>query len=41
VRVATDAGARAALTEVQGDHFTVIDPTTDAWRQTLEILDAL
>jgi acetyl esterase/lipase len=41
VRAATDAGATAQLTEIQGDHFTLIDPTTDAWRQTLAILDGL
>ncbi|MBO0847146.1 MAG: alpha/beta hydrolase [Nocardioides sp.] len=41
VRGATAAGARAALTEIDGDHFTVIDPATDAWRQTLTILDGL
>jgi acetyl esterase/lipase len=41
VRAATDAGARAGLTEIHGDHFTVIDPTTDAWQQTLGILDRL
>jgi acetyl esterase/lipase len=41
VRAATDAGGPAALTEVQGDHFTVVDPSTDAWRQTLQILDDL
>jgi acetyl esterase/lipase len=41
VRAATDAGARAELTEIHGDHFTVIDPTTDAWQQTLGILDRL
>jgi acetyl esterase/lipase len=41
VRAATDAGARAELTEIQGDHFVVIDPATHAWRQTIEILDRL
>jgi pimeloyl-ACP methyl ester carboxylesterase len=41
VRAATDVGARAELTEVRGDHFTVIDPATEAWRQTLDILDGL
>jgi acetyl esterase/lipase len=41
VRAATGAGADARLTEVQGDHFAVIDPDTDAWRGTLAILDGL
>lgn len=41
VRAATEAGGRAQLTEVEGDHFTVIDPDSDAWRQTLAILDLL
>ena len=41
VRAATAAGAQAAVTEVQGDHFTVIDPGGDAWRQTLAVLDRL
>ena len=35
------AGAQAELVEVEGDHFTVIDPTSPAWARTLEILDAL
>jgi len=33
------AGATAELVEVEGDHFVVIDPDSDAWRRTLEILD--
>jgi len=41
VAAATRAGARAELTEVDGDHFVVIDPASDAWRQTLEILEDL
>jgi acetyl esterase/lipase len=41
VRAATEAGASATLTEVEGDHYTVIDPGTDAWTQTLTILDGL
>jgi acetyl esterase/lipase len=41
VRMATAAGARAALTEVAGDHFVVIDPRSEAWRQTLDILEGL
>ncbi len=41
VERATAAGADATLTEVAGDHFVVIDPTSPAWATTLEILDAL
>ena len=41
VRAARDAGGVAALTEVPGDHDVVIDPSTDAWRRTLEILEDL
>ena len=41
VRAATEAGARATLTEIEGDHFTVIDPVAEAWQQTLEVLDEL
>ncbi|WP_082556004.1 S9 family peptidase [Aeromicrobium sp. Root472D3] len=41
VERATAAGADATLTEVEGDHFVVIDPASRAWAQTLEILDAL
>ena len=35
------AGADAELTEVDGDHFVVIDPTSEAWARTLEILETL
>ena len=39
---ATAAGATARLTELAGgDHYVVIDPVSDAWRQTLAILDGL
>jgi acetyl esterase/lipase len=38
---ATAAGATAALTEVAGDHFVLIDPKSHAWEQTLAILDGL
>ena len=38
---ATEAGADAELIEVEGDHFVVIDPSSAAWRRTLEVLDAL
>ncbi len=41
VQRATTAGADATLTEVEGDHFVVIDPTSRAWTLTLEILERL
>jgi acetyl esterase/lipase len=41
VAAATAAGARSELTEVEGGHDTVIDPSADAWRRTLEILGDL
>jgi acetyl esterase/lipase len=41
VAAATAAGATAGLTEVTGDHFVVIDPTSAAWTQTLTVLDGL
>jgi fermentation-respiration switch protein FrsA (DUF1100 family) len=41
VAAATSAGATAELTEVEGDHFVVIDPGSSAWRRTLEILNEL
>jgi acetyl esterase/lipase len=41
VRAASEAGADASLTEVEGDHFTLIDPQSDAWARTLAILDGL
>jgi acetyl esterase/lipase len=41
VEAATRAGASAALTEVEGDHFTVIDVESEAWRTTLELLEGL
>lgn len=41
VESATAAGATAELVEVAGDHFTVIDVASPAWRQTLGILDTL
>ncbi|SDD82656.1 Prolyl oligopeptidase family protein [Nocardioides lianchengensis] len=41
VAAATEAGASAELVEVDGDHFTVIDPESEAWARTLEILDGL
>jgi len=41
VAAATAAGGRAELVEVAGDHFVVIDPQSDAWARTLEILDGI
>ena len=38
---AVAAGATAELVEVEGDHFVVIDPSSDAWTRTLAILDGL
>ncbi|WP_231482609.1 alpha/beta hydrolase family protein [Nocardioides sp. URHA0020] len=34
-------GGRAELVEVEGDHFVVIDPESDAWATTLAHLDSL
>jgi acetyl esterase/lipase len=41
VEAATAAGADADLLEVDGDHFVVIDTSTNVWARTLEILDQL
>jgi acetyl esterase/lipase len=41
VAAATRAGGTAELVEVDGDHFVVIDPDSDAWIRQLEILDGL
>ncbi len=41
VDAALAAGAQAEMVEVEGDHFTVVDPTSPAWTRTLAILDAL
>ena len=41
VESATAAGGDAELLEVEGDHFVVIDPTSDVWARTLERLTAL
>ncbi len=38
---ATAAGDTAELVEVDGDHFTVIDPGSEAWRRQLAILDTI
>lgn len=41
VGAATEAGADAALVEVDGDHFTVIETADPAWATILEELEAL
>jgi acetyl esterase/lipase len=41
VVAATAAGARAELVEVAGDHFVVIDPASDAWARTVELLEEI
>jgi acetyl esterase/lipase len=41
VEAASGAGAQAEVVEVDGDHFVVIDPTSEAWRETLSILDGI
>lgn len=41
VAAARAAGATAELTVVDGDHFVVIDPSSDVWRRTLAILEGL
>jgi dipeptidyl aminopeptidase/acylaminoacyl peptidase len=41
VAAATAAGGQATMVEVAGEHFAVIDPTADAWRETLAILDGI
>jgi acetyl esterase/lipase len=38
VAAATGAGAAAELVEVDGDHFAVIDPGSDAWATQRELL---
>lgn len=40
VAAAKDAGAKAELIKVEGDHFTLIDPSSAAWSTTLQILSA-
>jgi fermentation-respiration switch protein FrsA (DUF1100 family) len=35
------AGGRAALVEVPGDHFTVIDPADVAWTTVVDALPEL
>lgn len=41
VAAAREAGGVAELIEVEGDHFDVIDPDSDAWSRQLELLDSL
>ena len=41
VDAARDAGDDAELLVVPGDHFALIDPSTEAWRRTVQVLDAL
>ena len=35
------AGAQAEVVRVAGDHFVVIDPDSEAWAATLEVLDSI
>ena len=35
------AGARAEVIRVPGDHFAVIDPASEAWAATVEVLDSI
>jgi len=41
VEAAQAAGGDAELVEVDGDHFTVIDPESDAWVMTLGRLESI
>jgi acetyl esterase/lipase len=41
VAAAKKAGAQATLAEVEGDHFTLIDPTSSAWLTVVRSLPAL
>ncbi|WP_341927017.1 alpha/beta hydrolase [Nocardioides psychrotolerans] len=41
VSAATAAGAQAELVAVDGDHFVVIDPLSQAWTEILAILDGI
>jgi acetyl esterase/lipase len=41
VAAASHAGASAELVEIDGDHFTVIDTSSDAWARTISILDGI
>ena len=35
------AGAQAEILRVPGDHFAVIDPTSEAWAATVKVLDSI
>ncbi|MGU3431940.1 alpha/beta hydrolase [Actinomycetes bacterium M1A6_2h] len=41
VEAATTAGARAEMVRVSGDHMVLIDPTSQPWARTLQILDTI
>jgi acetyl esterase/lipase len=41
VEAATEAGATAELIEVTGGHFDLIDTSTKAWQQIVELLDTI
>jgi acetyl esterase/lipase len=41
VTAAREAGARADLVAVEGDHFVVIDLGSDAWARTVDVLERL
>ncbi|MDX6324614.1 MAG: hypothetical protein QOK15_968, partial [Nocardioidaceae bacterium] len=41
VDAARRAGAEADLIEVATDHMAVIEPSTEAWARTVEVLDRL
>lgn len=41
VAAASAAGARAELVSVDGDHFTLIKPESDAWASVITILESL
>jgi pimeloyl-ACP methyl ester carboxylesterase len=41
VDAARRAGGNAELVEVEGDHFVVVDPGSDAWAKTLAHLETL
>ena len=41
VAAAVGAGAEAELVEIEGDHFVVIDPASEAWQVQLQLLDRL
>jgi len=41
VAAAREVGGTAELVEVEGDHFVVIDPDSDAWAATLAHLETL